>query len=53
MNIIIDRAKRRLCNDLSVENVVLDCVCLSHDNVHTPLPIVMKFGTNVPGTKAE
>lgn len=28
-------------------------VCFSHDYDHNTLPNVMKFGTNVPGSKAE
>lgn len=28
-------------------------VCLSHDYGYTPLPIVMRFGTSVLGTKTE
>lgn len=41
-----------LCFD-SMFSILSVCACLSHNYDHTHLPIVMKIGINLLGTKAK
>lgn len=50
---MIDQEKQGICIDLSFRYLVCVSVCLPDNTGHTPIPIFMKFGIDVIGTKAE